>query len=257
MNPLATMMNDNPGEMPAVTCLCPTHGRFELLREALGCFMAQQYPTKCFLLIVNDAPKPLNADIPCVEIINMPEMFGNLGAKRQFLLEHAQTPLVAHWDDDDLYLPHHLTRSVVSALLCRDAGCVKSRGAWYMNTNKLRGIHHNTFEGSMVFWRQEALDLGGYTMKHSGQALDLMMKFRRARRLYGIPDAESPVSYVYRWGTGAGHISSFGNKPGTLMRFRRGNTDFGDGPLTPADVSGYFRRIEDHETDSDGAGIQR
>ena len=241
-------------DQPAVTCLCPTHGRFALLREALGCFAAQHYPAKR-LMIVNDAPEPIEADIPGVEIINMPNVFLNLGAKRQFLLGLAQTPLVAHWDDDDLYLPNHLERST-RALLGRDVGCVKSRGAWYINGNVIRGLRHNAFEGSMVFQRDEAMELGGYTMKHSGQALALMNKFRMAKRFYGIPDTEGQVSYVYRWGTGASHISSLGNKAGSLMRFRRGNTDFGGGQLTPADVTGYFKRIEEHETDRNGAGIQ-
>ena len=58
------MPPDDP--RPWVTCLCPTYGRFERLREALACFLAQDYPNRR-LIILNDAPhrltKPDHPDI--------------------------------------------------------------------------------------------------------------------------------------------------------------------------------------------------
>ena len=243
---------------PAVTCLCPTYGRFQLLRDALACFLAQDYPGEKRLLILNDAPKAfLLAGGICedaeefsgledgeVYALQTPNGFANLGHKRQMLLECAQTPIVAHWDDDDLYLPWHLTRSVI-ALLKHNAGCVKSAGAWYLTGPRDRlvnnGIHHNVFEGSMVFYRDRALELGGYPPLHSGQAAHLMNSFHRAGELYPIPDTDGPVSYVYRWSQGCGHISSWHNAPDSAARFRAANTDFGDGrPLTPGDLSPYW-----------------
>jgi len=176
------------------------------------------------------------------------EPCANLGAKRQALLEAARTPLVAHWDDDDLYLPWHLTRSV-TALLERQAGCVKSAGAWFLVGPRAalqnRGVHHNVFEGSMVFRRDEALDLGGYPAIHSGQAKALMGRFARAGRLYKIADDEAGgVSYVYRWGGGVGHVSGIGNRPDTLARFQARNRDFGRGErLASADLAPYWKAL--------------
>ncbi len=275
------MSDDCP--LPAVTCLCPTYGRFARLREALACFLAQDYPNKR-LLILNDAPEPLflshttphgsaygpEWEDQGLHIINAePNTFANLGEKRQVLLVAAQTPLVAHWDDDDLYLPWHLSRAV-AALLARDVGCVKARGAWYLtgprDALECQGVHHNVFEGTMVFRRQEALDLGGYPPKHSGQAKALMDAFERAGRLYkisddgnddprrfpavvstqdGKPSAEQcQVSYAYRWHDGVGHISGIGNKPGALQRFEAQNRDFGNGqPLTPGDLEPYWEAL--------------
>ena len=239
--------------LPPVTCLCPTYGRFSRLREALACFLAQDYPSRR-LLILNDAPEPirLTADssppashFPPVAVSNEAAAFANLGLKRQALLEAAWTPLVAHWDDDDLYLPHHLSRSV-RALLARGAGCVKSRGAWYILGDRVRGIHHNVFEGSMVFRRREALEFGGYPPKHSGQAKALMQRFDAVGGLYKIPDTEGAPSYVYHWGQGIGHISAYKNRPESLRRFTEANTDFGDGsPLTPGDLRPYWDAIDD------------
>jgi len=254
-------------DWPAVTCLCPTYGRFGCLRLALACFLAQDYPGRKQLLILNDADTAIGCG-PLRQGIHLWQTkgrFANLGEKRQALLETAMTPLAAHWDDDDLYLPHHLTRSVEALLGRLDAdlkerharpyGCVKSAGAYFMvggNANrpgKLRGVRHNVFEGTMVFRREEALALGGYPPLHSGQAKALMGKFHRAGRLYKIADDEGGgPSYVYRWGQGVGHVSAYYNKPDTLRRFRAENADMGDGrPLTPGDLRSFLGAVRDYQ----------
>lgn len=237
-------------DLPAVTCLCPTYGRFSRLREALACFLAQDYANK-HLLILNDARKPLEGTgLPSsVDIINTSPTYRNLGDKRQALLDAAQTPLVAHWDDDDLYLPHHLKRAVGAILGQPGATCAKGRGAWYVLGTlpdlQVRGVHHNVFEGQMVFYRGRALELGGYPPMHSGQAKALLGAFFKAGELVKIADdAGGGVSYVYRWAQGVGHISTFKNRPNSLQRFQAENHDFGDGrPLEPADLTPYWRAL--------------
>lgn len=271
-------------DWPAVTCLCPTYGRFQRLREALACFLAQDYPGVKRLQIYNDVGEPNKAyphivarndhlhlrlpgrcvaagvhtasgwvwagceELPGVRLCNCARRFENLGRKRQALLETAETPIAAHWDDDDLYLPHHLTR-MVEALLAQGAGAVKSQGAYYLLGGRdgleCRGVHHNVFEGSMVFVRRDALRRGGYPDLHSGQAKALMGAFDRAGALYKVGDQEGGgVSYVYRWAEGSGHISAIGNKADAAEQFRRQNQDFGSGePLTPADLNPYWQAI--------------
>ena len=258
-------------EKPYITCLCPTYGRFEQLRDAVACFLLQDYLFR-HLLILNDAPhkitltkKHTSVSIAGVGIgvLNVSARYPHLGAKRQFLLQQAGTPLVAHWDDDDWYLPWHLSHCV-SALL--DKGfqplahaMVKPRGAWWAvgprDSFEVKGPKHNVFEGQLVFDRQAALDLGGYPPKVSGQAKALMDKFIKARRRQGVstPCASTDrqgvstpcpcfyrfdpypfISYVYRWGDGLCHISGGGDNEKSHKDFAARNTDFGDGqPLIP------------------------
>jgi len=245
-------------EQPMVVCLCPTYGRFSRLRESLACFLAQDYPNKQ-LIILNDAPVQLGAvDAPDVHLLNLTQ-FANLGEKRQTLLEEAvpfcnqregaELPVYcAHWDDDDLYLPWHLS-SCVEALQAGVAQppsavkCVQPHGAWYMPDGEVHGIHHNVFEGQMVFDRRAALDLGGYPPKHSGQAKDLLRKFREAGQFKQFEPWPGP-SYVYRWDHDLGHISAIGNRPGALDSFQGRNQDFGEGePLTPADLTPNWNAV--------------
>jgi len=230
---------------PDITCLCPTGGRFERLRESLAFFLAQEYPGRARLLIFSESrgESYLTADVPGVRACNV-GAFETLGHKRQALLENADTPLVAHWDDDDVYLPDHLTRSV-RHLLAQGVDAVKARGAYYLTgpRGKLdnRGVHHNVFEGTMVFRREAALAVGGYPPIHSGQALALWRAFgtRRSR----LPE---PPTYAYRWNDGLGHISALaaGKKRLTVRElYDRRNTDHGSGWLTPAPIGEYYRAV--------------
>jgi hypothetical protein len=252
---------------PPVVCLCPTYGRFQKLRLSLACFLAQDYPGEKQLFILNDAPVPFTPGPVAggvrisVWVWNVPPgTFANLGEKRRHLLQYTSAPVACHWDDDDLYLPWHLSRSV-AALRSSGAGCVKSAGAWYMTGSiphlSVHGIHHNVFEGTMVFHADEADRLGGYPPLHSGQAKALLDAFAKAGRLFKIPDDYDPLagsedrgagvcaarslpSYVYRWDDGCGHISGIGNRADAAAQFRARNQDFGGGELTPADLAPYW-----------------
>lgn len=258
---------------PALTCLCPTYGRFQRLRDAVACFLLQDYPGEAHLLILNDAPGPLCEEgLPAsVAVVNAPVRYPTLGHKRQALLQMARTLLVAHWDDDDLYLPWHLT-SLVTAwreqnaaqpCLRRSRGgqapsavkrvsCVKPRAAWYVTGTSshliCRGLRHNVFEGQMLFERERAMALGGYPPRVSGQAKALLDAFRRAGELHTWEPGPRQTSYAYRWADGAGHVSAGGDTREGHRGFAARNRDFGAGrPLvrSPTPRAWARRRLEE------------
>jgi hypothetical protein len=229
----------NPSSWPPVTCLCPTYGRFERLRDAVACFLAQDYAGWKHLLILNDAPVPvvLGAECVPVTVVNAPARYPTLGHKRQALLEMATTPLVAHWDDDDLYLPWHLS-SVVAVLQSRatvrahrTVRCAKPDAAWYgkgpRESWQLAGVRRSVFEGQMVFDRARALELGGYPALDSGQAAALLDAFRRAGELHTWDPPPHELSYIYRWADGLHHVSGAGR----LIDPNHTRCDFGVGAL--------------------------
>ena len=249
-------VSPEPSALPSITCLCPTYGRFERLRDAVACFLLQDYPGEKRLLIANDAPVgiwgvDLTGDL-LITAWNQSERYLTLGHKRQALLKAAQTPLVAHWDDDDLYLPWHLTMLVSRLQEAQGKTCAKPGAAWWAVGPRegfhVRGLRHNVFEGQMLFSRDRALELGGYPPKDSGQARDLLRAFGRAGEAEVWNPDDHDVSYVYRWGDGVDHVSAR-KAPGR-------DHEFGDGqPLIPAGDAmvwararlggqvGQFRRI--------------
>jgi hypothetical protein len=222
------------GRGPAVTCLCPTYGRPQQLRDSVACFLLQDYHLKR-LLILNDGPVPLSgAGLPsAVEVVNAGARYPTLGHKRQALLEMADTPLVAHWDDDDLYLPWHLSRCSRRLQETR-ASCVKAASAWYATGPRgratVQGVRRNVFEGQMVFRRDRALSLGGYPPLDSGQAKELLEAFGRAGELHVWEPPEERISYIYRWADGLAHVSA-GRQRGLVHCMA---SPAGTGPRPPA-----------------------
>ncbi len=234
--------------LPAITCLCPTYGRFQLLRRALACFLAQTYPNK-HLVILNDAPAPLSLArgaahgsayssewvVLGLRIVNVePGSTANLGEKRQWLLELAHTPLVALWDDDDVYLPWHLDDCVDALAL--GIGCTKVRSAWVLNEGHITGRYSMGNDASMAFWRDRALELGGYPPRQRGQNIGLLRKFEAAGDYRPLSQGKL-LSFVRDGKPGAEGHNLAGN-------FHEMNQDFGDGqPLTPVDLQPLWRTI--------------
>jgi glycosyltransferase involved in cell wall biosynthesis len=98
-----------------ILCLMPTYGRkASLLSNAIACFVAQTHPNKS-LLIYDDLGTLADTwcSVPNVYIVSTSERAPNLSDKYNIMLRHAAAAscpyeAVAVWDDDDVYLPHHL-----------------------------------------------------------------------------------------------------------------------------------------------------
>jgi len=195
--------------------------------------MRQDYPAEArTLLILNDAAVPLHCELPGVEIINASRRAETLGHKRNTLLYEADTEVLLHWDDDDLYLPWHISEAV-AAMDRLHVGMVKPRRAWriYGTTPEeytLRPPQANRYEGMLVMSRSKAIALGGYAPMWSGQCKPLMAAFDKEGEFLKYDPAPGE-SYIYRWQSGVSHISSKGNTLLSHVRFEEKNQDFGDG----------------------------
>lgn len=98
---------------PYISCLCPTFQRPDLLANLLACFLAQDYPKdRCNLIILDDSGDfEKNQQGDNWTLITQDRRYPSLPEKYNALAQAAQVKaeLLVVMEDDDIYLPHHLT----------------------------------------------------------------------------------------------------------------------------------------------------
>ncbi len=104
------------GPLPFVSCLCPTFHRPRLLANALACFLAQDYPSDRRELIILDdggdfAERPM-ADGWTISL--SPGRFPSLPEKFNAVASQARGEIIFVFEDDDIYLPHHISSHVAT-----------------------------------------------------------------------------------------------------------------------------------------------
>ena len=219
-----------------VSCLTATYGRAGVLREAVSCFLAQDYPD-AELIILNNHPQPLVVPepLPRVRIVHEP-VYPTLGDCRNRLLELADGEFVRTWDDDDLYLPWAIRQGVEGI---GAAPSWKPQFSWHSQRNSVYGLNWNRYEASWTV-RADALRRIGYKPNSGGD---------EHAPLFALPMAEGDVlpSYVYRWGTALWRISGQPEIPieQRTADWMEANQDTGT-PIVPVDLSGYWSDLWIH-----------
>ena len=239
--------------LPLVACLTCTYGRFQRMRECLAFFLAQDYPAKR-LFILNNHPTPLRCDLPDVTVFNEPS--DEPGIPRQRLLElairNSQLPIdfVHTWDDDDAWLPWHLSQAVRQITVHR-------RGAEYAENGVFQGkdvavlgdlpfgrelrverrasavqiaawkparswihftrtgdykLNSNNYEASMIVHFAEMLTIG--YAKASGNEHRPLLDALKENDALGTTEVGARSSYIYSWRGDLTHASApLGSSP--------------------------------------------
>lgn len=240
------------GENPAVTAMCPTYGRFTQLRNAVACFLLQDY-TPRRLLIVNDSPfainlswsgaKEIDGDGWSIKLRNVGDRYTSLGEKRTAMAQMAETPLIAHWDDDDLYLPWHLSQMV--AAQNRSKAAVIAQWPSYEliiqnGATRIVPMSHKPHDGGWLFSREWLMEVGGYRNVSWGETVPLQKRSSRDGLFYPLnPQLEGRgISYLHVYGDD-GHIHMNDCK-GDREAWRSDNNIYGDEQLMPGiDIEGF------------------
>lgn len=251
---------------PAVSCICLTYARPELLEEAMYSFLQQDYRGPKELIVLNDYERQTLAfDHPEVRVINVPKRLRTVGEKMNVAVALAAHDLLFVWDDDDLYLPHRLAFSVEK--FEAQKGFFKPNKAWVWDNRKLSGPAKNIFHiGSC--WSRGLFDgVRGYPAEGTGYDLvferRLEQEYPGSIRAYDIRPEE--IYYIYRWGgTDAYHLSGFGQyKPGgnvghdqvearVRQRAEQGKIALGYIPLRPHWKVDYQNLVSDYQKSMQG-----
>lgn len=191
---------------PQVICVTPTYGRVHLLQEMLWCWVNQSYGDKS-LLIVNDQPNlTIECDIPCVTVINVPERFVALGAKRNFMAKHipADATFVVTMDDDDLFMPDYIKR-LVWTLFEEPLGTRSKNKITYVAEDNVFKFSNTTWPcyGASAFWAEDFRKFWMQDIYTWGEDVDMLRrhKVRTVEVDGGVSD------FIYRRGMGVAHAS--------------------------------------------------
>lgn len=245
---------------PAVSCICLTYARPELLEEAIYSFLQQDYSGPKELIIVNDyTEQTLLFDHSEVRVVNLPRRFRTVGEKMNAAVALASHDLLFVWDDDDIYLPHRISFSLEH--FEPKKGFFKPNKAWFWDNAVLHGPTANVFHVGSC-WSRHLFDaVRGYAMEGTGYDLifeqRLAQRFRGAITEYAIKPED--IYYLYRWsGTGSYHMSAFGDlRPGenvgheevgsfVQQRASRGEIRQGHIPLQPGWKTDYRQLVSSY-----------
>lgn len=234
-----------------ISVLIPTHGRTAQLAEAVQSFLCQDWHGIKECIILNDCPRQfLVCNAPDVRVINIGERIQPLGHKRNMLAAFARREFLAWLDDDDIWLPHHL--STVAGYL-RD-GNRGSRCSWEYELN---GDAYTLRPASPIrtsITRTSAfMETGGFAMLDQGEDMEWHQRTIAAGWWDGEhwqqTDRRAP-SVIWRRTTAEGdpHADRHGAAEFdalTAARFDRGEEPEGTVQIRPAWRDNYTAAVRD------------
>lgn len=98
-----------------VSCLCPTYRRPSMLENSIALFQQQDYPLDLReLIVLEDAGEIPNQVGEGWQLLSAPERFWCLGDKYNTMAGLSDGDLLLVWEDDDVYLPEHISNYVGS-----------------------------------------------------------------------------------------------------------------------------------------------
>lgn len=204
--------------MMRVACFCPTYARPELVENTIALFLGQDYDGPKKLFVLDDGGQLEAENTEELQIVSTSRRYRSLPLKYDALSDMAAAwnpDIVTIWDDDDLYLPHHLSSAV--SVLAINGAWVKPDWVW------------STYSGSPViesavgrFWASATMRwnawvrMGGVPRTHRADFDQQFMSV--ATRLYGeaLPQCTDPLetSFCFRWqDTRTPHSQSFIRSP--------------------------------------------
>lgn len=199
---------------PFVSCLCPTYCRPELLANALACYLAQDYPAdRRELIILDDAGQFQSQNQSGWELVSVSRRFRSLPEKFNCLAGLARGEVLVVWEDDDIYLPWHVSAHV--AALRRTHGLSKPvRVRSHLNGRLHEEEAAGRFHASIAMTRDALQAVQGWPMTLRSDFDQQLLARLESLGQVGNPLEFYPPSYIFRWeATGAYHGQALMRRP--------------------------------------------
>ena len=243
--------------MKVSSVLC-TYGRHACVQRSTGMFLGQDYQGETELIIFNTSPVPLELGEGLAgldNIINVhaptnPEgnPWSSLGEVRNAALDHATGDLYACWDDDDLFLPFHLTQGVRHWLAAKAVAWKPEFSLFSTDGGVTFRLAGNAMEASILA-RLDFVKEHRFSTKQSGgeHVQGGWLDICRIKR--GLVIENVKPSYAYVWGDGLHKTSGSIDNPDNFENHQAASQDFGEGkplvPATPQELEARFQAAYD------------
>lgn len=204
----------------SISCICLTYGRPRHLAEAVSCFLAQDYPGPKQMVVFNTHPgQKIVGELPNVKIVNCPQRPPSLGVARNLAIAEADGDIIVTTDDDDLYLPHHL--SVIAQGFERsNADWVRITPVWYSERWKVKKTF-GTWANSVAFTVDAWEKAGAYADMNVGEDRNFLGKLSQHCRGVILELKPEEIPAIYCWDNAVWHISGDGEKADSYEKARQ------------------------------------
>lgn len=255
---------------PNVWCITATCGRHTTLERLVACFVAQDYEGEHTLLIFNNSEVeqelgecgilPPNKHI---EVINQfkdsitKEGYTTLGAIYRDALDEVPNfaEVITHMDDDDLFLPNHVSEGVKGyekAILWPSKHiyrAYKPEQSWFRHASGVEKMGNN-LEPS-IFINAGYLKHHGYKLTTTDQHFGWFGPLLEHNEL--LIDKEGVSTLIYNWGDyDIPTFKTSGNagNPDNFNNYRAFSQDHGNQVITPLakeKLQVYFDQVKTEE----------
>ena len=193
--------------MTTVSCLCITRGKYEHLKRALDCFVAQTWPEK-EIVLVWQTMEPQTHDFlyrwgQGIRFVQAPPGT-TLGEMRNMSVAAATGKIICCWDDDDWHAPTRIEEQVDYLTTREAAACMLRR---WMMVDEVGGrafiSPRRHWEGSMVCYRDLQVFREGYAPLRQGEDTDLLRRMIRREKIVTM-DRPELYAYIHHGGNTCG-----------------------------------------------------
>ncbi len=189
-----------PRQLPFVSCLCPTFRRPRLLANSLACFLAQDYPAnRRELIILDDGGDFSRHTGDGWRLVAAPGRFPSLPDKFNTLAKLAGGDILVVWEDDDIYLPWHITAHVEA--LGNTGHSKPSRILSNCSGVFLEEDATGRFHASLALTRHALVEAGGWPRTSRADFDQQLMSRLEQTSVQGDPCRSHRPSYAFRWGS--------------------------------------------------------
>lgn len=221
-----------------VSCVMCTFGRFDTVRQSSTFWKYQDYDNS-ELIIFNTAPVDIKLDESLekynIRVVNQQNELGtnnpysSLGKVREDALECAEGDVYICWDDDDMFLPWHVSRGVRKLHEHNCSAWKPERSFFSTNGGETYKFAGNSMEAS-IHVKMDAIKRYGFNYENGSEHLKWLIPMRDSKELV-IEDVTPTESYAYVWGSKIAPHKTSGNinSPNNFEEHKNGSQDFGEG----------------------------